>query len=145
MTTTDLTDWLRRELQSDTEAIRAKSAREWLATIIEAALPLAIWARAFFASIIWAINHQTEIRDPDSPEPEVNLRLRGPAMEHPQWSTIDALQVAGLCLWLPVWFHAALWGGGPLWAEMVVGLQGSALVIEPARVGGRVLLLSEKH
>jgi len=144
MTTTDLTDWLRRELQSDRDAIRAKSAREWLATIIEAALPLAIWARAAFGSLIWAINHQPEMQG-DSPEPELNLRLRGPAMEHPQWSTIDALQVAGLCLWLPVWFHAALWGGGPLWAEVVVGLQGLALVIEPARVGVRVLLLSEKH
>ena len=140
MTTTDLTDWLRRELQSDTEAIRQKSATDWLATLIEAALPLAIWARAAFGSLIWAINHQGEIQG-DSPEPELNLRLRGPAMEHPQWSTIDALQVAGLCLWLPVWFHAALWGGGPLWAEMVVGLQGLALVVEPARVGVRGVIL----
>ena len=140
MTTTDLRAWLRRELAADREAIRAKSAREWLATTIEAGLPLAIWARAAFGSLIWAINHQGEIHDPDSPEPEVNLRLRGPAMEHPQWSTIDALQVAGLCLWLPVWFHAALWGGGPLWAEVVVGLQGLALVIEPARVGVRKVI-----
>ena len=139
MTTTDLTDWLRRELQSDREAIRAKSACEWLATIIETTLPLAIWARAAFGSFIWAINHQGEIKG-DSPEPEVNLRLRGPAMEHPQWSTIDALQVAGLCLWLPVWFYHALWGGGPLWAEMVVGLQGLALVVEPARVGVREVI-----
>ena len=140
MTTSDLRAWLRRELAADREAIRAKSATDWLATLIEAALPLAIWARCFFASLVWAINHQTEIQG-DSPEPELNLRLRGPAMEHPQWSTIDALQVAGLCLWLPVWFHAALWGGGPLWAELIVGLQGLALVIEPARVGVRGVIL----
>ena len=140
MTTSDLRAWLRRELQSDREAIRAKSATDWLLTLVETTLPLYLWARCFFASIVWAINHQAEIHDADSPEPELNLRLRGPAMEHPQWSTIDALQVAGLCLWLPVWFHAALWGGGPLWAEVVVGLQGLALVIEPARVGVREVI-----
>jgi len=139
MTTSDLRAWLRRELQSDREAIRAKSATDWLLTLVETTLPLYLWARCFFASIVWAINHQGEIQG-DSPEPELNLRLRGPAMEHPQWSTIDALQVAGLCLWLPVWFHAALWGGGPLWAEMVVGLQGLALVVEPARVGVREVI-----
>ena len=136
MTTSDLRAWLRRELQSDREAIRAKSATDWLLTLVETTLPLYLWARCFFASTVWAINHQGEIQG-DSPEPELNLRLRGPAMEHPQWSTIDALQVAGLCLWLPVWFHAALWGGGPLWAELIVGLQGLALVVEPARVGVR--------
>ena len=140
MTTTDLRAWLRRELAADREAIRAKSGTDWLATVIEAALSLAIWARAAFGSLIWAINHQPEINDDGSPEPELNLRLRGPAMEHPQWSTIDALQVAGLCLWLPVWFYHALWGGGPLWAEMVVGLQGLALVVEPARVGVREVI-----
>ena len=134
MTTSDLRAWLRRELQSDREAIRAKSATDWLLTLVETTLPLYLWARCFFASIVWAINHQGEIQG-DSPEPELNLRLRGPAMEHPQWSTIDALQVAGLCLWLPVFWYHAFFGGGPLWAEMVVGLQGLALVIEPARVG----------
>lgn len=139
-TTSDLTEWLRAELAADTEAIQSKSAREWLLTLVKTTLPLYLWARAFFASMVWAINHQAEIHDDDSPAPTVNLSVCGPAMMHSEWQRGDSLQVAALCVWLPVWFYHALWGGGPLWAVGFAGLQAAVLVVEPVRVGVREVI-----
>jgi len=139
MTTSDLRAWLRAELADDREAIRSKSPTDWLTTLVDTALPLAIWARAFFGSLTWAIYHQEEITDDDSPEPTLNVSMVGPALEHPRWSVSDSLQVSFLCLWLPVFFYYAFWGGGPLWAEVAAGAQGVALMVEPARVGVRYL------
>jgi len=139
MTTSNLAGWLRAELAADREAIKSRSPTDWLVTIADTALPLAIWARAFFGALNWAIYHQEEIHDDDSPEPTLNLSMVGPALEHPRWSVSDSLQVGLLCLWLPVFFWHTFWGGGPLWAEIIAGTQGVALVVEPARVGVRYL------
>ena len=130
MTTTDLTDWLRRELQSDTEAIRAKSAREWLATVIETIVPLAVVVRLAVGGIVWAINHGGDAT--------LNWSLRGPPLEAEAWSTIESVQTALLCAWVPamVYYSPHEVAGPPLLVGWV-GLQAAVLVVEPARVGGR--------
>jgi len=137
MTTSNLAGWLRAELRDDHEAIASKSPADWLVTIADTMLPLAVWARCFFGSLTWAIYHQAAITDDDVAAPAVNLSMVGPALEHPRWSVSDSLQVSFLCLWLPVFFYHVFWGGGPLWAEIIAGTQGVALMVEPARVGVR--------
>jgi len=132
MTTTDPTDWLRRELQSDTEAIRAKSATDWLAVVIETVVALAVVVRLAVGSWVWAINHGGDAT--------LNWSLRGPPLEAPEWSTMDSLQTAVLCAWVPamVYYSPHDIAGPPLLVAWV-GLQAAVLVVEPARVGGRVV------
>ena len=130
MTTTYITEWLRRELAADREAIRAKSATDWLATVIETAVALAVVVRLAVGSIMWAINHGGDAT--------LNWSLRGPALEAPEWSTMESVQTALLCAWVPVMvYYSPHEVAGPPLLVGWVGLQAAVLVVEPARVGGR--------
>ena len=132
MTTSDLRAWLRRELAADREAIHEKSATDWLSTVIETVVALAVVVRLAVGSIVWAINHGGEA--------DLNWSLRGPPLEAPEWSTMESVQTALLCAWVPamVYYSPHEIAGPPLLVGWV-GLQAAVLVVEPARVGGRVV------
>jgi len=132
MTTTELRAWLRRELAADREAIRAKSATDWLATVIETIVPLAVVVRLAVGRVVWAINHGGEA--------DLNWSLRGAPLEAAEWSPIESVQTALLCAWVPamVYYSPHEVAGPPVLVGWV-GLQAAVLVVEPARVGGRVV------
>jgi len=132
MTTSDLRAWLRAELADDREAIADKSATDWLVTVVDTVLALVVVIRLSATSWVWAINYGDGVAD-------LNYSYTGPYARAARWSLVDRLQVSVLCAWLPIFMYHAFGFDGPAWAELVVGTQAVVLMLEPVRVGARVL------
>jgi hypothetical protein len=117
--------WVRDELQADLDTARQRSPAEWLAVVVETAVPLAVVVRVAAASWVWAINH-------NAAGATLNGTLRGWAIEADAWRPFDELQTSVLAAWVPAMgYHMPYEFGGPLWARAWLAVNAGVLGVLP--------------
>jgi len=133
MTTSDLREWLQDELADDREALSDKTATDWLVTLVDTMLPVVVLVRVAATSWIYAINH-------GEGRAKMNWSLHGSYAGAERWTTGDSLQTAVLCAWLPITIYLLPKQiTGPAWAFGYLYLTAAVLIVEPARVGAKIV------
>jgi len=131
--TSDLRQWLRDELADDREAISQKTPIDWLVAIIDTMLPMVVLVRLAATSWVYAINH-------GKGRANINYSLRGSYAAAERWSAGDSLQTAVLCAWVPAMVYVLPQQiTGPAWAFGYLYLSAAVLIVEPARVGAKIV------
>jgi hypothetical protein len=124
--------WLRDELADDREAIAAKSATDWLVTLVDILLaPLLAW-RACIASWVWLVHHGHSA--------DVGTSISDSAMIADAWTAGDAREVVLVAAVLPVFFVSTELCCRPLpaVASIYLWVQAGGLAVEGGLVLSRV-------